>query len=240
MKIIFSPSKGMKYREIRNLRGKKEMFFSEKTEKLLEILKSFSRDEIAQIMKIKGGLLESTFQNYRNFETLSSHRGIELYSGVSYSHLNPESYTEESLEYMEDHLRILSALYGAITPKTLIREYRLDMTMKIGDFSLYSYWKDDIAEIFQEGETIINLASGEFFKMLERKRYHMVDVEFRQVEGEKVKNGSTEAKKMRGKLLDFMVKNRMEEVEKLKSFHELGYSYCEDMSGEGKLFFIRK
>ncbi|MGL4403312.1 MAG: YaaA family protein [Fusobacteriaceae bacterium] len=238
MKIIFSPSKGMKHREIENLRGKKEILFSEKTENLLDILRGFSRDEIAQIMKIKGGLLETTFQNYGNFDTLSSHRGIELYSGISYSNLNPESYSEESLKYMEKYLRILSALYGVITPETLIKEYRLDMTMKIGDFSLYSYWKDSVEKIFEEGEIIVNLASGEFSKMLEKKRYHMIDIEFRQLEGEKVKNGSTEAKKMRGKFLDFMIKNRVEEIEALKGFEASGYSYCEEMSGEVELFFV--
>lgn len=239
MKIIFSPSKGMNYRKIKNLKDEKNIIFPEKTENLLRILTNLSKEEISEIMKIKGDLLEKTFENYREFENLLYHRGIELYSGVSYSNLDLDSYGDEELEYMKNHLRILSALYGAITPETLIREYRLDMTMKIGDFSLYNYWRDSIEKIFQEGETILNLASGEFSKMLERKRYHMIDIEFRQVQGEKIKNISTEAKKMRGKFLDFMVKNRIEEIEKLKSFKEFGYNYSQDISQEGKMFFVK-
>lgn len=243
MKIIFSPSKGMKYREIENLVEEREPLFPEKTENLIRILKSFSKEELGKIMKLKGELLDRTFENYANYETLSSHRGIELYSGVSFGNLNPESYDKESLEYMENHLKILSALYGMVTPTTLIKEYRLDMTMKIGDFSLYNYWKDSKTP-FQDRETIVNLASGEFSKMLDRKRYGFIDIEFRQkieldLEGSEFKNISTEAKKMRGKLLDFMIKNRVTKIEDILNFEEMGYRYSKELSEEKKLFFVK-
>lgn len=239
MKIIFSPSKGMSCVEIKKLKKTKEILFPEKTENLLKILKKFSKEEISKIMKIKGDLLEKTFENYRQFENLLYHKGIELYSGVSYRNLDLESYRETELDYMKNNLRILSAFYGVITPETLIKEYRLDMTMKIGDFSLYTYWRDSLEIVFKKEETILNLASGEFSKMLDRKHYHIIDIEFRQIQGENIKNISTEAKKMRGKFLDFMIKNRIEDLEKLKSFNLLGYSYSKDMSQDRKIFFVK-
>lgn len=240
MKIIFSPSKGMEFRKIAPLKNSSEIQFPEKTAELLKILKNFPKEKIAEIMKIKGPLLDLTYDTYQNFYDLPKHRAIELYSGVSFKNLDPENYSEESIIYMEKYLRILSALYGVLTPETLIREYRLDMTMKMGDFSLYNYWKSSVAQEFEPGETIINLASGEFSKLLDRKKYHMIDIEFRQQDGDKLKNISTEAKKMRGKLLDFMIKEKLTSPEGIKKFSQEGYIYSSSLSSSDKIFFLKQ
>ncbi|MGL5125208.1 MAG: YaaA family protein [Fusobacteriaceae bacterium] len=240
MKIIFSPSKGMKYREIRNITGSEEPLFIHKTDKLLKILKNFSKEDVSRIMKLKGNLLDKTYKDFQNFNDLIEYRAIELYSGASYSNLDTSSYDLESLEYMQEKLKILSALYGILTPKTLIKEYRLDMTIKIlENSSLYSYWKDSIEKYFVTEEIIINLASGEFSKLLNKNIYSIVDIEFRQVDGVEIKNISTEAKKMRGKLLNYMVKNKIDSIEAIKSFSENNYSYSEIFSNDKKLFFIK-
>lgn len=239
MKIIFSPSKGMKFREVKKIENSCEILFSEKSEKLVEILQGFSKEKMGEVMKIKGELLERTYENYKNYKNLEKYRAIELYSGVSFSNLEPHNYSAENFEYMRGHLRILSALYGILTPESLIREYRLDMTMRVGDFSLYNYWKEAIEKSFEPGELVINLASGEFSKMLDRKKYQMVDIEFRQKDGDKLKNISTEAKKMRGQLLDFMIKNRIISTEEIENFSTAGYSYSKELSDGSKLFFVK-
>ena len=239
MKIIFSPSKGMKYRKFTNLNTEKQMLFPEKTERLVDSLQKLSKSELGIALKIKGSLLDETFIRYNNFYTLPKYKAIELYNGVSFSHLQPEEYSLENIEYLKNHLTIFSALYGILSPETLIHPYRLDMTAKIEDFHLYSYWKSSIEFFFEKDECIINLASSEFSKLLDRKRYHIIDIEFRQSYDGLLKNISTEANKMRGKLLNHLVKNQIVNLELLKSFSLDGYLFCKTLSKDNKLFFVK-
>lgn len=144
MTIIFSPSKGMESKKIKNTKLKKEFLISDKTRELLKTLKSLNKNEIGNIMKIKGDLLEKTYFNFQNYDSLICEPSISLYNGVSFKSLKIEIYKESNFEYMEKHLRILSALYGILTPFTEIREYRLDMLMKVLPESLYRFWKSGI------------------------------------------------------------------------------------------------
>ena len=121
-----------------------DILFKESTFKILEKLKTLSKDELASIMKINGALLEHTIKNIDDFENIESIPSLSLYNGVAFKELEIENYSEETLEYLEDNLYILSAFYGLSKPSTLLKPYRLDMTMKLFHKSLYSYWKSEI------------------------------------------------------------------------------------------------
>ena len=238
MKIIFSPSKKMEYKNIDLNFETKEAIFSEKSEILLERIKKMTIDELGKLMKISGEILENTYFNYGNYDTSKSYPAILFYSGISFSNIHVEKYDHSTLEYLENHLRILSAFYGVLTPFTEIKEYRLDMTMKIQE-NLYSFWKEKLDESFSKDEVIINLASGEFSKLLDRKKYTFIDFEFRQIYGDEVKNVSTEAKKARGKMVDYIVTNKISDIEKFKDFDYDGYLFNEELSSKNKLFFVK-
>ena len=139
MKIIFSPSKEMRDNEILSLPSS-PVFFKEKNFELLKKLQSFSKEEIAEIMKIKGKLLEETFENIKNFDSLKVVSALSLYNGVSFKNLELEKYSKDNIEYANNTLLILSAFYGVLRPSDSVRKYRLDMTMKIDSTSLYSFW----------------------------------------------------------------------------------------------------
>lgn len=239
MKIIFSPSKGMKYRELNNLKTEKQPFFLEKTEVLVNAIQNISKEKLGETMKIKGSLLDETFIRYKTFWNLPEYKAIELYNGVSFSNLEPEKYSPESITYLLKYLIIFSALYGALSPDTLIHPYRLDMTIKIDNFQLYNYWKSSIEGLFTKEEIILNLASSEFSKILDRKIYHVIDIEFRQNYDGKLKNISTEAKKMRGQLLNYLIQHQITDLTILKTFSQNGYSLCNELSEENKIFFIK-
>ena len=142
---------------------------------------------------------------------------------------------------MNKNLFIFSALYGAISPNTKIKPYRLDMTINILDESMYKFWNKDINNYLEKysTEVFINLASKEFSKILDYKKFKVIDIEFRQNIDEKLKNISTEGKKARGMMLNYMTLNSIENIEKIKEFSEDGYKFSPENSTETKLFFIK-
>lgn len=240
MKIIFSPSKTMKYKDI-DLKNSKDAEFPNHTKALIEKLKSFSIEEIGNLFKLKGKLLEETYNNIQNFATLSSYRALSLYDGVTFRQLEIEKFSDKEIEYLNKNLFILSALYGAISPNTEIKPYRLDMTINILDESMYKFWSKDINSYLDKYSTeiFINLASKEFSKILDYKKFKVIDIEFRQNIDGKLKNISTEGKKARGMMLNYMTLNQIEDLEKIKEFSEDNYKFSPENSTETKLFFIK-
>lgn len=241
MKIVFSPSKTMKHKDIRF--STEEMInFSDKTNFLIEKLKKFSKDEIEKIFKIKGKLLEETYDNIQNFENLESFDTLALYDGVTFRQLETHNYSNKNFDYLNENLFIFSALYGVLSPNTKIKPYRLDMSINfLEEENLYKFWKEEVNSYltkFNE-EIFINLASKEFSKILDYKKFNIIDIEFRQLVDGKLKNISTEAKKARGLLLNYLVINEVDNLEKIKEFKEAGYKFSEEDSSSNYFLFIK-
>lgn len=241
MKILFSPSKTMKLKNI-NFSKNRTINFPDKTHSLVNSLKKLSKSEIEKIFKIKGQLLEETYNNIQNFDSLDSYEALSLYDGVTFRQLNLNSYSAKDLNYLNENLLIFSALYGVLSPNTEIKPYRLDMTINFLEESLYKFWSDKINDFLDTyiDEIFINLASKEFSKIIDKKKFKVINIEFRQKVDDKLKNISTEAKKARGMLLDFMTINNISDLESIKTFTKEGYQFSESDSNSDTLFFIRK
>ena len=138
-------------------------------------------------------------------------------------------------------MRILSALYDAVAPTTYIKPYRLDMLrpLRVDGQSLKAYWKAEWAELFEEGETVVNCASDEFSTLLDRSRYNWVDVEFYERKEGKLKQHSTTSKKGRGLLVGFAMREQVTDVKQLESFSEDGFTFDAELSTSEKLVFVR-
>lgn len=211
------------------------------------MLQSFSKEEIAEIMKIKGKLLEETFENIRNFDSLKEISAFSLYNGVSFKNLELEKYDKSNVEYAENTLLILSAFYGVLHPSDSVKNYRLDMTMKLSSSSLYSFWNREVTDYIScllkndSDKTLINLASGEYSKMIERKSfpYKIIDIDFKENKNGKFQSISSFAKQGRGSMLNYLIKNRINDAEKIKEFSELGYSINNELSDKDKFIFTR-
>lgn len=211
------------------------------------MLQSFSKEEIAEIMKIKGKLLEETFENIRNFDSLKEISAFSLYNGVSFKNLELEKYDKSNVEYAENSLLILSAFYGVLHPTDSVKNYRLDMTMKLSSSSLYSFWNREVTDYIScllkndSDKTLINLASGEYSKMIERKSfpYRIIDIDFKENKNGKFQSVSSFAKQGRGSMLNYLIKNRINDAEKIKEFSELGYSINNELSDKDKFIFTR-
>ena len=246
MKIIFSPSKEMREENI--FESKKIEFteskFKDKTNILIGILKEKSLSEIENIMKLKGELLNKTYKDIQDYDKLKFIPAISMYYGVSFKELDLEDYSEKSLKYLQNNLLILSALYGASLAFDLLKKYRLDMTMSIIDKGLYNFWKKDIndyiSNILSKDEVLLNLASGEFSKMIDSKRIFIINVDFKEEKDGAYKSVSTYSKKARGQFLNYLIKNQIANLEDIKKNKLDGYSLNKDLSDEKNLIFTRK
>ena len=246
MKIIFSPSKEMREENI--FKNKKIEFteskFKDKTNILIDILKEKSISEIENIMKLKGELLNKTYKDIQDYDKLKSIPAISMYYGVSFKELNLEDYSEKSLKYLKNNLLILSALYGVSLAFDLLKKYRLDMTMSIIDKGLYNFWKKDInnyiSNILSKDEVLLNLASGEFSKMIDSKKISIINIDFKEEKDGIYKSVSTYSKKARGQFLNYLVKNQIDNLEDIKKIKLDGYSLNNTLSDEKNFIFTRK
>ncbi len=232
MKIIISPTKTMDEGFSQYLNDKEILFLSNH-KKILSLLKKLSKKEIKKIMKIDKDLLDNTYINLKNYNELTSSHAFVSYNGLVFKGLDKDSYKETEYRYIENNVRILDALYGVIEPGTLIKPYRLDMKMNIG-VNLYKFW--DIKPYFKN-EIIVNLASSEFSKMVEG--CNLVNVSFLQEKDGKFVNQATYSKQARGKFLNYLILNKIENIKLMKKYTVDNYVINQKLSTDTSLVFTR-
>ena len=235
MKIIFSPAKSMDFSN--HIKNPLKVNFIDKTNFLLKELKTLPLDEITKIMKVKGNTLNHVKDIYENFESSNTKKAISAYNGISFKQLDLDNYNRSQLEFLDTHLIILSSLYGVLEPSNLIKEYRLDMNMKLlKDQNLYKFWKDDINDFFKDDEFILNLASKEFSKIIKNP---MITIDFKEKKGDLYKSVSTYSKKGRGLMLNYIIKNKITSIDQIKKFDLNGYYLNNKLSDKFNLIFTR-
>jgi len=243
MKLIISPSKTKK---INNLPIKDDSFLIEKepvyleiTKEIIERIKTFSVEKIEKKFKLKNEKAQKLLEFYKNYENEKSGNALASYTGVAYKAIKFETFDKSDFEYLESHLVILSALYGILTPYTNVKEYWLDMTNSIFENkSLYEVWKSSVNEYFEKEGIILNLASKEYSKLINPDK--LINFEFWEDSNGKLKQVSTNSKKMRGFTLNYIVKNKISNVKKLRNITLDGYVFDEEMSDERKYVYVKK
>ena len=172
------------------------------------------------------------------------------FKGDVYSGIQKDKYSDDDLTYAQDHLRILSGLYGALRPMDLIQPYRLEMKTKLhnprGD-NLYQFWDERITDVLnktlseQQEAVLVNLASNEYFKSVKPKKLdgRLLDISFKETKDDKARVIAIFAKRARGMMTDFILRNRIEKAEDIKDFGAGGYRYSEQLSTENNWVFER-
>ncbi|MEA3422494.1 MAG: YaaA family protein [Bacillota bacterium] len=243
MKILLSPSK------TRNIKSdnliKKDFtipLFIKEANYIADQIKEIDIGNLGRIMKIKKELLDSTFENYSNFENLEELPAIHSYSGVVFNEIKLDIFNKEQVNYLASNLRILSAMYGVLRPFDGIKNYRLDMNAKVLDMTNYQFWKEKINEEsieldVESKELVLNLSSEEFSKML---TFKYVKVDFKEKkEDDSYKIVGIYAKKARGKMVNYLILNRIETIDGVKKFIVDGYGYNEELSNDSNIVFTR-
>jgi cytoplasmic iron level regulating protein YaaA (DUF328/UPF0246 family) len=210
----------------------KNILFPKKTKQILTLLRKLTKEDIKKAYKIKDNLLEQTYHDIKNYSKNDYFHAFSSFTGLVYFNIDKDSYQKEEYEYIQEHVRILDALYGVLEPGTLIKPYRLDMKTKLG-INLYQHW--DLNPYFQD-ELIINLASKEFSQMIQNK----IDILFFDEVKGTFKQQATYSKMARGKCIDFMIQNKVKTIEELKAFNLDGYRFNESLSNQTTIAFSRK
>lgn len=239
MKIIISPAKTFKIRKLKN--NNCHCLYENKKNELVSIIKEKSVEELKKLWKCSDKIANESYKLYENFDSAPKGCAILSFDGIQYQYMDVDSLDEKQLEYLEEHLRILSGLYGILRPFDKISKYRLDFEDKL--INLYEFWEDEIRNHFK-GEEIIDLASKEYgqniYKYLDKTP---VKIDFKEevlVDGEiKLKTKATPSKILRGRMVNYMARNNVEDIEQLKKFSCDGYNYSEDYSDINKLVFVK-
>lgn len=231
MIILLSPAKTF----TKSLaKGNKNPYFLPKTMVLVEVLKSFTTSELEKKLNISAPLATTTYHYYKNFNL--TYLAAYLYGGQAYKYLKAEEINQENLK----KLYILSPLYGILNALDNISLYRLDIKDKIIKQSLYDYWYDDINNLLNNlNKTIINLASGEFSKLLDLTNKSIYTINFAEIKNNKLVQQSMLIKKMRGMMANYLLVNEINEINLIKQITLDGFSYNKNYSNNNLLMFTK-
>lgn len=226
--------------------------FIEESAYLVGKLKKFSAKKLMKLFKVNDEIAELNAQRFNEWHTPfhagNSKQAMYAFTGAVYRGLKPELFSEPDLEYAQSHLRILSGLYGILKPLDLIQPYRLEMgtpwAVTPTKRNLYAYWGDRLRTCLEaeaDDNILINLASVEYFKALQpaKLKLEVINLHFRDLKNGEYKSLMTYAKRARGKMARYIIKNQLCKVEDLKGFDLWGYTYNEQLSTNHDLVFTR-
>ena len=247
MRIIISPAKKMN-EEPDLLAYRQTPACPKEASTLLGILKQCTYEQCKQIWNCSDAIATL---NYKRVQQMDLEKrltpAILSYEGIQYQHMAPSVLPEDALDYLEEHLRILSGFYGILRPFDGIVPYRLEMQARLGDTkgdSLYEFWGEKLAKCLQEEtDCILNLASKEYSKSISKhlkKETRFITCVFGEWKDGKVKEKGTQVKMARGEMVRFLAEERINEVERIKEFSRQGFAYEESLSDEATFVFIKQ
>jgi cytoplasmic iron level regulating protein YaaA (DUF328/UPF0246 family) len=254
MLIVISPAKTLDFETAPTTAIHSQPEFVEDSEKLVRKLRTFSRKKLMALMGISKNLAELNYERYLEWEpefhTGNSKQAVLAFKGDVYQGLEAETLSEEELEFAQEHLRILSGLYGLLRPLDLIRPYRLEMGTKLPvrrKKDLYDFWGDRLtqklnAHLAEAGiDTLVNLASNEYFDSLQPAGIdaRIITPTFLDQKNGRYKPISFFLKKARGLMTSYIIRNKLTDPEDLRDFDFGGYYFSPEHSEGDKWVFLR-
>ncbi len=254
MIVLLSPSKTMNFEDNFQFDKATQPEFLDDALKLVDRMRNYSPEDLGKLLAINDKLAKLNFDRYQSFKTPfkqdNARQAILAYRGDVYDGIAISSYSKADFEFAQEQVRILSGLYGILRPLDLIQPYRLEMSTPLtnerGD-NLYQFWGEkltqNVNEDIQHHETkyVINLASNEYFKALdpEQLKANLITPVFKDNKNGKYKTIAIYAKKARGYMTDYIIRNGIKDPEALKGFDRDGYLYNEHLSTTTEWVFTR-
>ena len=249
MLAIISPSKTQDFSEC-NIENFSQTRQQQSSDELVHILKNKSQTQISKLMSISEKLSALNFERFQKFKlpfTLeNAKQAILAFKGDVYNGIDAPSLSSQDLEFAQNNIRMLSGLYGVLRPLDLIQPYRLEMGTKLNNkngSNLYDFWGADISDVLNEDESdlIVNLASNEYFKAIDKKtlKANVLDIVFKEKKGETYKVIGIYAKRARGLMVNYIIRNRLTSKELLKDFSEEGYRFDQKLSTGSSWVYLR-
>ncbi|MEE2525239.1 peroxide stress protein YaaA [Hyphobacterium sp. HN65] len=251
MLVLLSPAKLMNFDDVASpMPTQPELL--DRTATLSKTTRNLTKTKIQQMMGLSDDLAQLNYERFKAFDPENRHGkpAALTFAGDVYRGLKAEELEANDLEWAQDHLRILSGLYGVLRPLDQIQPYRLEMGTKIhtrkGE-TLYDFWGSDIAKALNASlektgsDTILNLASNEYFKAVDKKalKANIIDVAFKEEKDGKSRPLFMFTKLARGLMARWIIENRITDPARLREFDVEGYRFDPEASSGGKLEFRR-
>ena len=255
MLFLLSPAKALDYDTPAGDVPHTQALFVQQSAELIDILKDKSPQDIASLMHLSDALANLNVARYQawrpKFTDKNAKQAVLAFNGDVYEGLDAKTLSAKDLAWAQEHVAILSGLYGVLRPLDWMQPYRLEMGTSLANDkgnNLYKFWGTQIADYLNErlsgeGEPIVvNLASQEYFKSVDRKalKARVIECVFEDYKGGKYKVISFFAKRARGLLARYAIQKQIKNPEKLKDFDSDGYGFVASASDDNRWVFRRR
>jgi len=254
MITLISPAKSVNFKEPAPTEFYSTPEFLNHSKQLITQLKRYKKPELMELMSISETLADLNIERFKAFkppfDVENAKQALFAFTGDVYRHMRMNTYDDEKLEFAQNHLRILSGLYGYLRPLDLIQAYRLEMKTplktKRGD-NLYQFWGKRITQAFNRDlktdpyPALINLASKEYSRIVDFKaiKAPVITVDFKEIDNGKARVIAIFAKWARGMMSDYIIQNGFNEPEQIKAFDLSDYAFSKNDSGKTNWVFTR-
>ncbi|MDH3353910.1 MAG: peroxide stress protein YaaA [Chromatiales bacterium] len=252
MLIVISPAKTLDFTTPVQTSRFTQPEMLDESQLLIDRANQLSALDIAELMKVSMKIAELNFERFktwrRPFTPDNAKQALLAFKGDVYTGLNATDFSKKELDFAQGHLRILSGLYGLLRPLDLMQPYRLEMGRSLSNprgKNLYQFWGEEITntinKVLKKEKVLINLASNEYFKSVKPDKLagRLITPHFKERKNDTLKVIGVHAKKARGMMSRFIIKNCLTDVEDLKSFTDMGYHYNPKLSNESDWVFTR-
>lgn len=254
MLALISPAKTMTYVDYsEKINGTTPRFISE-TRHIVSLMQGYSSGELAEIFKISDALAQELSAYFTQFKDINTNTlpAIYAYDGVVYKHFkSKKDFKKNQLDYLQKTVRISSVLWGLLKPLDLIKPYRMEGFVRLAgsDERVDKYWRDKqtdilINDVKDAGGDLLYLASKEeqnAFNWREvKKQIHVIDIQFLQQKGDKLRQVVVYTKMARGEMIRYMLENNLKTIEQLKSFEWNGYTFRQELSDDDTLVWVMR
>ena len=252
MIIVISPAKSVDFDTPSPTGIYSQPEFVPEATKLIKKLNTLSGKKLGELMNISKDLVSLNQNRYQNWTPTpvysQTKQAMLAFNGEVFRGLDATQMNDEDFEFAQQHLRILSGLYGVLRPLDLIQPYRLEMGTKLKHYSannLYQFWGDKITKRLNadlgKNEVLVNLASTEYFKSIQlpKLKARVITPIFKDFSNGQYKVLMTYAKNARGTMTNFIIKNRLTNPDDIKAFDSNGYAYSAQQSSESEWVFLR-
>ena len=254
MLALISPAKTLDYETALPTDTYTQPRLLQQSQQLIDVCRKLSATEIASLMSVSEKIANLNVERFRDwnadFDFSNARQAMFAFKGDVYTGLDAYDLDDQEIDFAQQHLRMLSGLYGLLRPLDLMMPYRLEMGTKLNNtrgHNLYEFWGDiitdqinqDLANI--DAKVLINLASDEYYKSVNEKKIQveMIKPVFLDQKNGKYKVISFYAKKARGLMARYIIKNKLSQVEQLKAFNSDGYYFDTESSSDKELVFKR-
>jgi len=255
MITLLSPAKTLDFDSKPVTKRHTQPDFLDDSAELIAQLKNLSPSDISSLMSVSDAIGELNFDRYQQWQTPFSHsnakQAVLAFKGDVYTGLEADTFSADDFKFAQKHLRILSGLYGILRPLDLMQAYRLEMGTKFANergANLYQFWGGRLTEQLNaqlkknKSEVLVNLASNEYFKAVQKKQIavEIVSPAFKDFKNGDYKMISFFAKKARGQMAQWIIRNQVTEAAELTNFKADGYKYNKKLSSLNVPVFTRK